>query len=297
MSAGTATAKGFADIPANELLAGTYIGNDDATGLCIVDTGNFERVTIPNLGFYLPLPGDPVRVWRIGNQMLLLGPAKPKPPEATVEAFGIDGSGALFLDARTTDGVLRTHLRAYDTYDEPAIGDLVAINWPLGGIVEGRFTSPAASAPVNPTDPVKPVTDLEFPAIDSGSWRSGSGWWTAEVWSSDTNTGAWFYGTAVADTIPDAATITRIQIYLPRYFASGGAPTFGVHSSPAKPGGNVAVDSAVPLDADGWVDLPLAFGEYLKSNPGGIGTATGGYHKYRSVSSDGLSGRLRISWS
>jgi hypothetical protein len=79
------------------------------------------------------------------------------------------------------------------------------------------------------------------------------------------------------------------------------APIFGLHSYASKPGGAPAAVSSptsVGVGGQGWVDLPVAFGNALKSGGGafGIGTGHGGYNIFASRGEDGQSGALRITF-
>src|SRR5690606_30652751 len=121
-----------------------------------------------------------------------------------------------------------------------------------------------------------------------------------EVRCSSGNIGAWFYGSTIADTIPDGAKISRVQLYVNEFYNQfpSSLATIGLHALAAKAGAP-SVSSPVTISAgSGWKDLPTSFGDALKTGAKlGVGTAEGGYHKFRPVSADADCGMLRIDWS
>jgi hypothetical protein len=137
--------------------------------------------------------------------------------------------------------------------------------------------------------------DKQFQAIGSGSF--GTRWFSNNVFSSDSNTGAWFYGNQINDTLSNTAVITSVEIHVSiRDVIASGTSNVGHHASPSQPAGNVTVTgtSAVQL-VNGWNRLPTTIGDYLKANYGGIGIAHGHYLIFQGTQADpALSGRLRI---
>jgi hypothetical protein len=140
-----------------------------------------------------------------------------------------------------------------------------------------------------------------FTAVDSGSYGSGR-WWTNQVYASDSNLGAWFYGTKIADTIPSSATIQKVEIYVGQATQiSGAAPVFATHPYTSKPGGSPTLSPVAAVGiAPGWVDLGgagISIGNVLRNSGGsfGVGVDHGGYNIFPSLAQDGQSGALRIT--
>jgi hypothetical protein len=184
-----------------------------------------------------------------------------------------------------------------------ALNDLVLINWESGGAIVAKLPAlPGVVAPELPPS-AGPATyhPAPFTAVDSGTFYiPSSRWSTTDVTSVSTgnNDGAWFYGSKIKDTIPDTATIVSAFIYLPLTSQQTGTPLLQLHTSPTRPGGNVAfTGSTFGLTAkSGWVQIPNTFIDALKATDGGLGFSSGGYNIWRGVATDGLSGALDITY-
>lgn len=287
-----AAADKFASIPNVEIIVATFV--DRATdGMVTVDFGQGE-VVILSAGVTEPLPGDPVRVLRVNNTTIMIGPAFPLSGVGTVTA-----TGTPLLTVTTSAGSRQLpRVSSYSAVN----GDLVLIDWSAGGIVIGKITAAPAGA-YAPPPPVITDFSVDFRAYTSASIQSGS-WNKNDVWASDSNRGAWFYGTSIADTIPDSATIRRVQIYLPEFYNPfpSDVASLGVHGLASPAGGLTITGSFGVAGGAGWRDLPPGYGDALK-----IGSALGvavqqavafsGYHKYYGTASDADSGLLRIDWT
>lgn len=272
-------------------------------GIFVSRTGNFAKVNvgtssvdIPFVGMYLPPPGHPVQISTQNGQVVVTGPARPLPgsgqitatgtPRATVTAWGI------------------AYSLPYQTSYTPVLSDDVSIIWSAdGGLITGKVS---ATSNVTPPD-ANPgggtgggsFHPAPFTAIDSGTYRSGSGWWTNTVRAS-VDDGAWFYGSKIKDTIPDTATITLARIYLPIQQINVDAPgQLRVHTNATKPAGAPSfTGSASGLSAvGGWRDIPPAFIDYLKVNTGGLGFDGGGFWINYGTASNAMSGALDIAWT
>lgn len=274
-----------------QVLVGTFV--EQSSGSAVVDVGG-ARITMPSLGTYFPIANDLVRVLRADSGTFLLGPASPRDPRGIVTATG---SPRITVEYPPGSGVEK--LMGYPSTLTPAVDDLVIIDWASGGTVTAIVTAlpdfdPAAAAPTTPTTGTQTIT---FTALDSGNWNGG--WWTNEVWASDNNHGAWFYGSKVKDTIPDTATIGKVEIFLPAYYQFGDPPNFRTHTHASKPGGAPSYTATVtPLSSrSGWVTLPTSVGDFLKANTGGTGFRQGGFTKFRGTQTDAQSGALRITYT
>lgn len=262
--------------------------------VAVVDVGA-QRVTMPNVGMYFPIPGDDVRIIRVGKQTLLWGPAVARSPIGRVS-----GSGSPRCTVEYPAGSGVSLLMGYPKNITPAVNDVVLIDWTSGGTIIDTITAaPVTVAPDDPSGGAGQSGRQTFTAIDSGSF--GSSWFTNAVFDSTSNSGAWFYGSKIADTIPDGASITSMSIYLPLQSGSGFAPNIRGHTSATRPGGNVAfTGGSHTLGAiSGWVGIPTSLGDLLKANAFGLGFAanSGGYNIWSGVGSDGLSGALDIAWT
>ena len=282
-----AVAQKLETIPNVQLLVATFVSRV-ADGTVKVDFGD-GAVTILSAGVSEPLPGKSVRVIRIDDLAIMLGLSVP------VSGIGVvTSAGSPLLTVTTSAGSLQ--LPRISSYSA-VVGDAVLIDWDAGGVVIGKVSAVPAGTYVPPT--VDPTDfSVEFRATDSGTY--GGSWSQNDVWCSDSNLGAWFYGTAIADTIPDSATISRIQIYLPEFYNAypSSLATLGVHSLAAKTGAPAVSGAFAVAGGAGWRDLPTNYADLLKTGAAlGIGTNHGGYHKYSGRASDANSGLLRIDWT
>lgn len=295
VSSADRVAEALRDVPNMALLMGTFVAESGVQA--VVDVG-VSRVTVPTLGYYFPVPGDTVRLLRLDKTLLMLGPANPRSPVGRVTATG---SPRCTVECPSGSGV--TKLMGYPSNITPAVNDVVLIDWTSGGTVIDKITaSPTSVAPADPSSDTGGTFTQTFTALDSGTFYvPGARWNTADVWAVTTgnNRGAWFYGSKVQDTIPDAAVVSSVEIYAPVFYDGGAAPVAQVHTSASKPAGNVSLTSLTHTMSPrgGWVSLPTAFIDYMKVSGGGIALVDGGWAKYSSVASDGASGALRVTWT
>lgn len=257
-------------------------------GLKVRVNVGLTSVIVPFVGMYLPPPGHPVQMDYRDNEWVVSGPAAPLPGVGKITATGTPLASVLAWGT--------TYQLPYRSSYAPTIGDDVTITWSAdGGIIESKVTATSLSTGpgANPGGGTQTFHPDPFTAVDSGSLRFGS-WWTNDVYASDNNIGAWFYGTKVADTIPDSAVILSARIYLPARQVQGFKPNLGYHNSAAKPGGALSILSAAALAvASGWVDISPGYVDAIKAG-GGIGLNHGGYNIYRGTASDGFSGALDV---
>lgn len=275
--------------PGVRLLQAVFV-TADTTGTWVDIQGNRVPATLGTA--FLPEVGEIVNLWVIDDRFLIMGPAAIKPESGTVQSVG-----GGFVTLQTSIGTTVTC--PYDGgISTPSAGQTMKLFWHGGAFAMLESTSPPPAAP--PPAPVASATnhDQTFYAHDAGSYGSGR-WWTPQVWASDSNVGAWFYGTQIADTIPATAAVSSIQVFVPGVTQiSGSAPNFGVHAYTTKPGGAPTISSPTPVAiAPGWVNLPVAtFANFLKNGGGayGIGVAHGGYNIFPDLAHDGASGAIRI---
>lgn len=296
MANADAVARKLSGIPSVSTMTARFVqANPDGTVL--VDFGQ-GSVQVYSAGFYTPLPGDYVRTVKIDTLTLMLGPVAPRSAYGRVTATGSPLLTVLLSDESSVQ------LPYVTTYASPAVNDDVLISWADGGMVIGPVTQVPLSDYLPPA-PASPAGggsfSADFRAEDSGTQNTGSAqWWTGDIWCGSTTTGAWFYGSQIADTIPDGAAITAVRVWTPEFYNAypGSLATIGLHGLGSK-SGVAAVSSAVQvLDGTGWKVLPNAFADALKTGSKlGIGTNHGGYHKYVARSRDPQSGLLHIEWS
>ena len=251
--------------------------------LAVVNVG-LSSVTIPVSGFYPPIEGMSVQLERRNGALIVTGPSQQLPALGVMTSAGTPKATVLAGGVEYTLGMR-------DTYT-PTIGDDVEINW-FSGLIQGKVKGLTVALEPEENQPAPPsrFENLLIQAADSGSYISR--WWTNDVYNGDNNTGAWFYGSRVADALR-GASVTKAEIYLNPRQASGNSPQVGTHTSGSK-GGNVTVSNQVGLEPrSGWVQIPLSWVAALQAG-GGIGVTRSGYTIWRGTGSDALSGALRFT--
>lgn len=239
---------------------------------------------------YRPAVNEPVWVCITDDVAYLVGPTRPRPADGKV----VSSAGGLVVVNTDVGQVSAT----YPFGATMSAGQEVKLFWggELPHVIGVKSTSPVA--PDNPGggSGTSEFTTT-FTAVDAGSYNSS--WWTSQVWSSDNNLGAWFYGSKIPDTIPAGAVIIGIDIYLAVVSLFGSPMNIGVHPHRTRPGGAPSIGSTVALaPAAGWFGLPTSIGNALRSGGGsfGVGVAHGGFHKFAALSADPQSGALRIRY-
>jgi hypothetical protein len=251
-------------------------------------------VSVVAAGVYWPVPGEPVRVLRVGSVSLLVGPAVPKPTfgvVATIAATSVtvDFGGGDMEDIGFLDGYT------------PTVGDQVVIHRGSVATVLGKLAQTPAPPPDDVTNPEPTAPErrtVTFNPTAAGTQNTGSSsFWTGDVWCGSTTTGAWFYGDSIDRTIPDGATIISGRIYVVEFFNQfpSSLATIGTHTSKTKSGVLSVTGAQTISRGTGWKTLPADFLTRLKTGSAyGIATNHGGYHKFRGL--DSSSGRLEITF-
>jgi hypothetical protein len=272
--------------PGVRIIQATFMAGSDGSG-CLID---IQGSRIPALlgTTFLPEVGENVWVWVINDMYFIMGSTAVKPDQGTV----VSASGGL---ATLTTSVGTTIAAPY-VGAAPSAGQVMKLLWHNGPFAMLMSTSPAPAPPPPPPPSGATTHTHYFAAIDAGSY--GSRWWTDQVWASDNNLGAWFYGSKISDTIPAAAAISSVQIYISPQQISGSAPNFALHPYQVKPGGSPSYSlvTAIGVGGGGWLNLPTSFGNGLKAGGGsaGVGVDHGGYNIFNSLAADGQSGALSI---
>ena len=287
MGSASTAARLLGELDASRFVVGTFV-DDAPDGAVLVDFGE-GSVTVLSAGFFEPLPGDSVRCLQVGRSTVMLGPARVRSAIGVVAATGSP-------TVTVTTSIGSRQLPYLTTYS-PSVSDVVLIDWASGGVVVGKVTA-APSSSYAPSGPASGRTTRSFRAKDSGSYQSGS-WNKLDVWCSDNNIGAWFYGNTIADTIPNSAEILDVRVYVPEFYNQfpSSLATIGLHSLATKSGAPTVTNARTISKGSGWKSLPDSFGDLLKTGSRkGLGTDHGGFHKFRSRAADARSGLLQITW-
>jgi hypothetical protein len=259
------------------------------------------RMKMSATGSSWPAVGRSVRVLVVNGKYMMLGESAPRSPVGEVLALSTDGALAV-IEAPASSG--KTYTVSVAKGLVLTVGDVVALDWASGGVATAALTgAPAVVAPVEPV-PVAALVRTHretFYASDSASWKDGV-WQTSEVfYHSSYGVGAWFYGGQISGTIPDDAVIEGCEIYLAvRDQYGSNQATIGTHVYDERPGEDFELSRTFGLEAktSGWVRVPISWLNFLKANPGGVGTkgAKGGVRIFESCGDDSLSGALRVTW-
>lgn len=201
----------------------------------------------------------------------------------------------------------------------PVVGDAVILSWNAAvASVIGKITTTAAPPPPPPPIQAPPTAattgSTPYPAVSSGTWVPTNGVWDSHAGGGSnvyqgsygaTTYGAWFYAGSTAQQA--GKTITRIRFVLGarRPVGNNNSPVlvhFYAHTSPNKPGGDVARTVgpydvvAQPGQGPTQYDLPLSFAPVLQAG-GGIAIAGDPYAGFLGVQAHPESGLLTLDWS
>jgi hypothetical protein len=288
MDAAEVILQALADKSHVRFLPAIYRGLDgDLRALVDFNGGRVPAYILPGMA---PMLNESVWVEVVDGVAYLHGPTTLRSDEGTI-VTAADGVAA--VTTATGDATA-----AYEDGIPLSPGDVVRLSWgPSGAWILGvAIEAVPPDVPPSP-DSVGDRRTVEFSALDSGSYQPGYGWRTKDVWSSENNSGGWFYGTQIKDTIPDTASIVTAQIYLPAPTKLSGARPFGRHGHASKPGGALTFsDTSTLAGTSGWVDIPTSLIDHLKVNDGGLGFGTGGYNIWPGTQRDGQSGKVRVTF-
>lgn len=255
---------------------------------------NGQTMRVPWFGAP-PWPGDRVRIISAGLRPVctLIEGA----PNGTVQT-----TAANFVTVLGDDGVT---YRYPHFGSAPANGSRVGLDHARRAVVGVYSTEPIGSDFVPPPVPTPPPTGGGsgwFAPVWSASWWNGA-YNSGFVETSYTRVAAYGYGTSIADTIPDAAAITRAEWHLIVEWDKSGSSTpasAGVHGHDARPVNMPATDLSgtvlVPRGAT-VIDIRGAVADALK-----VGTARGlGFRPnaswWRRYGAAPNSGRIYMEWS
>lgn len=264
------------------------------------------EMEIPFVGTVQPSPGDSVQVEMRNGGYAMIGPTRPKPTRGSVIAVSAptpsDDEGNPLPPDTARVLVLAGEVEyalPFVTGYTPAIADIVAIQWTFeGGLVTGAV-SMIPPVPIVPPPAAGPQSfhPAPFMATGSNSYQNGSWNKAGRVWSSDSVKGIWVYGSKIADTIPDSATIEQARLYLSPDKVMGDPANLRLHANTGFGGAPAWQGSSWPLrPVAGWNTIPTSFVDWLKVNVGGVGFDSGGYHIMRSITSDPMSGALDVTY-
>ena len=262
---------------------GLCMSVDDAAGTAVINIGG-GNVPMPMLS--RPSVGWDVWVLYTGAEMICLGPVF-RSPGAVVQTVPAAG----LVQVLGNDG--RVYVLPYAASLTLGVGDPVVIDWASDLVFAKPAAEPVAVVPVPTASGGVTQRESVFTATDSGTFSSS--WFGSSVYCGDTTLGAFFYE-GIADTIPDAAEIVSVRLYLHATKTSGGAPSIGVHSLTGKSGAPNTDSSVTIAGGSGWKDLPTSHGDLLKTGARrGVGTNHGGYHIFAGAGQNN-SGTLVITW-
>lgn len=279
--------------PRSTSLVGTYRRMDGA--FAVVSLLGAD-VAIPTAGMVQPIPDTSVHVELRDSGYVMLGPVSPPPTRGRVTATGAS------LVTVLAGG--RTYEIPYMSAYTPTVNDDVAIEWSeAGGLVKGRVSTTPAAVPV--VVPVTPQSNYH----PSPFLASAAGY---HVLSGGDYNGSWFpnygigqasaawYGSTIADSIPDDAEIVSARVFLAVRSSQYGGPKLQVIEG-GGPRSRVQVGGDFPLPArSGWVPIPLEVVDLLKVAPRGLSTvgatSPSGSDVYQKLTADPMSFALDIAW-
>lgn len=146
-----------------------------------------------------------------------------------------------------------------------------------------------------PPPPVPTGGAQTFRPVDSGNYRSGV-YQGPLVEISVTRSGHYWYGTQIADTIPDSATIRRAEIFLSETWDNvpGTASHMGTHTQ-AYRGGEPGLSGSIDVFGSGAIPLG-GFADALKTG-GAMGIGFYVNTGWRQFDTAAASGSIYMEWS
>lgn len=276
---------------------GLVVSQDWDHRLVTVNVGGTEQ-TMTWVG-PAPWRGDSVRVTSAAGRPfceLIMGAA-----QGTV----VSSAGG-FTTATGDDSVSYTYVHLSST--APTSGQRVRLDHAGRCVPAGVYSvEPADSEFVPPTAPPTPggsgTRTQTFNPTDSGDWYHSGGSWVSQTPTISVNhSGYYFYGTQIADTIPDSAAIVSASIALAELWDNvpGTGSIMGSHGYSVKPGFAPGLSGSVGVNNSGVYSI-LGFAAALKTGAAyGIGFYRGdgapgtGYRAYGSYTQ---SGAITITWT
>lgn len=268
--------------------------SDSAEGLCTAISWADRLVTVNQQGALLQMPwvghppwvGDRVRVITAGQ--------RPFCEAVYGSPLGTYVSAAGNIATVTgDDGV--TYEYPYPNGASYSVGHRLLLDHAHRAVVMRYSTDPVTAVPGGPSAPTSTSGSAWFYPTDSGNYRSG-------VFSSQyaevsiNRTAAYWYGTQIANTIPDSATITRAEIHLVELWDNvPGTPTqMGTHTQASR-GAEPTITGTINVSGTGVYALG-SFANSLKT-----GSVYGlGFRKntgWRRFATYATSGAIYMQWT
>ena len=192
------------------------------------------------------------------------------------------------------DGV--TYRYPYPSGSAFSPGQRLLLDHAHRAVVMRYSAEPAGSEYSTPAPPPESgVQSRTFFPIDSGNYRNGA-FAGQLVEISVSRSAAYWYGTQIADTIPDSATILAARISLVENWdeVPGTATQMGTHTQPTR-GSEPAISGTINVTGPGAHDIS-AFATALKTGAAyGIGFRKNtGWRQFASFTSSGEIGRAHV---
>ncbi|ANJ26827.1 hypothetical protein [Agromyces aureus] len=244
-----------------------------------------------------PWPGERVLVGYLGRKPVCHGPIYGHPLGTVVSV----ASGIVTVTG--DDG--QTYRYSCAFADTLSTSNRVAMHHAARQVIHRMSAEPPGSTFTPPPEPppVSVVQTRTFSPIDSGDWYySGSRWYGQEPTISENHAGFYFYGTQIADTIPDTATIISATMWLVELWDNvPGTPSqLGSHGNPTKPGFAPGLSGSLTVNNTGNYDVS-SFANALKTGAQfGLGFYRGNGSPgtgYRAYGTYAQSGAITITWS
>lgn len=179
-----------------------------------------------------------------------------------------------------------------------SVGQRVAMDHDAEVVLFRLSTDPAAKVPVETaTPPDRGTTSQTFYPTDSANWWATGGRWDAPFAEVSVSRSAfYFYGTQIADTIPNSATVVSASLQLREVWdrVPGVASLVGTHGAASRPGSAPALSGATAVDGSGSWDITGLATALKNGTAFGVGMAqnTG----WRQFDSYARSGAITVTW-
>lgn len=264
------------------------VASDWDAGFVTVNIGGAEQV-MSWVGS-APYPGDRVRVLTLGMKPVAV--VQHGAPSGTV----VSASSTL-ATVNGDDG--RTYVYPFRVGDAIVPGDRVRLDH-AGRCVALEYTEepPGSEYEPPPAPPAAAVKARWFYPTDSGNYRFGS--YVSQFAEVSENRAAYYwYGTQIASSIPDNATVTRAEIRLVEVWDElpGVVSRLATHTdaSSVHSGAAPALSGAITVSGGGTINI-ASYANALKTGAAyGVGFPAGfGWRRFDSAAK---SGAIYMEWS
>ena len=272
----------------SDTTVGTCVGYDFPNQLVKINVGG-QTLSMP-WAADMPFAGDSVRVLWVGNKPICIA------VNGSAQGTYVSVSSGI---ATVTGDDGRTYLYAMPNGITFTAGDRVMLlhSKRMVGSPKYAVEPPGSTLNVPGGPPGGSSGSATFKPTQSGSYRDGA-FRGQDVEVNAGRAGMYWYGTQIAATIPDSATVKKMTLQLVEIYDNiPGTPSMlGTHTQ-AAPSGQPTIAGVIPILDGGSINI-LSLANALKTGAGlGVGFDISGQTGYRAFASLASSGSIYAEWT